>query len=194
MSPGVEPPPNLPARFGRIGTIARWKPVHLGHAAVLQSLAERAEEVLIGVGSTNRYDLRNPFGPEESEEMIRRAMGDRRGYRLVRVPDLGQGPRWRSMVETLFGPLELFVTANAYVRDLLRNVYPIAHPVWLIPPERRVALNATMVRQEMARGDAWRDLVPPAVASYLESAGLVERLRREFGPETLAGHTPPPVN
>jgi nicotinamide-nucleotide adenylyltransferase len=168
--------------------------VHLGHAAVLEALLDRADEVLIGVGSTNRYDVRNPWDPGETEEMLRRVLGARESYRLLRVPDLGHGPKWRAMVATLFGPLDLFVTANAYVRDLLREVYPIAHPVWLIPPERRIAVDGTMVRREMARGEGWRGLVPPAVAAYLDENGLVGRFRREFGAATLEADGGSPVD
>jgi nicotinamide-nucleotide adenylyltransferase len=168
---------------GHIGTIARWKPVHLGHAAVLEAIVDRADEALIGIGSSNRYDPRNPWSPEESEAMVRLALGERRNYRCVRVPDLGHGPRWRAMVESLFGSQDLFVTANPYVRDLLAPLYRIAHPVWLIPPERQIALDATRVRHEMALGEGWRPLVPPAVAEYLDAGGLVDRFRHEFGPE-----------
>jgi nicotinamide-nucleotide adenylyltransferase len=41
--------------------VARWKPVHRGHAVVLRALSDRAEQALIGIGSSNRYDSRNPF-------------------------------------------------------------------------------------------------------------------------------------
>jgi nicotinamide-nucleotide adenylyltransferase len=180
--------------MGRIGMIARWRPVHLGHVAVLEALVERADELLVGLGSTNRYDSRNPWSPEETEAMLRRVLGGRKNYRLLRAPDLGNGPRWRGMVAGLFGPLDLFVTANAGVRELLKEVYAIAHPVWLIPPERRVALDGTRVRREMARGEGWRGLVPPAVAAYLDDGGLVERFRREFGAETVATEGRSPVN
>ena len=33
-------------------------------------------------------------------------------------------------------------------------------PVELVPEEERIAIDGTMVRREMARGDGWRDLVP----------------------------------
>ena len=174
--------------------VARWKPVHVGHAAVLQGLVARADQVLLGVGSTNRYDARNPFSPEESEEMLRRVLPPGAPVSLLRVPDLGHGPRWRAMLRALFGPLDLFVTANPWVRDLLRDVYPVAHPVWLVPPERQVAVDATRVRLEMARGEGWRGLVPPPVAGYLDGAGLVERFRREFGAATLAAEGESPVD
>lgn len=185
---------SLPTHLARIGMVARWKPVHLGHAAVLEALVARADETLLGLGSTNRYDARNPWSPEETEEMVGRVLGAGGSYRLLRVPDLGHAARWREMVLGLFGRLDLFVTANTYVRDLLQDDYEIAHPVWLIPPERRVAVDGTRVRREMARGEAWRGLVPPAVAGYLDQAGLVERFRREFGATTLEAGGRSPVD
>jgi nicotinamide-nucleotide adenylyltransferase len=189
----TEPLPIL-SRVPRIGMVARWKPVHLGHAAVLEALLERGEHVSIGIGSSNRYGLQNPFTAAESAEMIRLVLGDRQGYAIVEVPDLGHGPRWRAMVADLMGPLDLFVTANAYVRDLMREVYRVVHPVSLLPPERRIPLDGTRVRKAMARGEAWRDMVPPEVASYLERKGLVQRFRREFGLATLALDAPEPVD
>lgn len=170
--------------------IARWKPVHLGHAAVLEALAEHADEVLVGIGSSNRYDVRNPFTPGESEAMIRLVLGGGGGYTVVHVPDLGHGPRWRAMVTGLLGPLDLFVTANEYVRDLMREVYRVVHPVQLLAPERRVRLDATTVRRAMARGEAWKEMVPPAVAAFIEAEGLDRRFRREFGLATLALDAP----
>lgn len=118
--------------------------------------------------------------------MIRLVLAGRENFELVDVPDLGHGPRWRAMVVGMFGPLDLFATANAYVRSLLEHDYRVVHPVWLISPDRRVAVDGTMVRRRMARSDDWRALVPPVVAGYLDEHGLVDRFRREFGAETVA--------
>jgi len=166
--------------------VARWKPVHLGHAAVLEALTERADRVVVGIGSSNRYDATNPFTARETVEMIRIALAGRANYTLTGIPDLGHGPRWRRMVLEVFGPLDLFVTANPYVRDLLKDDYSVVHPGWLVPPERHVAIDGTMVRRRMARGENWRELVPADVAAFLDCRGLVDRFVREFGPETIA--------
>src|SRR4030042_230593 len=99
--------------------VARWKPVHLGHAAVLRGLRAAADEILIGLGSSNRYDARNPFTPAETADMIRLVLGQERDYRLIEVPDLNDGPRWRLMILERFGALDVFVTANGYVASLL---------------------------------------------------------------------------
>jgi nicotinamide-nucleotide adenylyltransferase len=211
--------------------IARWRPVHRGHLAVLRALCDAAAEALIGIGSANRYNLRNPFTLEETTDMLRLALAGRGGseaagretrsvsplaplgrggseaagretrsvsplaphrrenYRLIPVPDLDDGPRWRVMVREMFGPLDAFVTDNPYVASLLREDYRLLRPVELIAETDRVAIDGTMVRAAMARGGEWQRLVPPEVAAYMTARGLDERFRREFGLQTLALET-----
>lgn len=177
----------IPPRVSRLGVVARFKPVHLGHLSMLEAVLSRTEHLSVGLGSSNRHDLRNPWSCAESEQMLRRALGDRSdAIRFVPIPDLGDGPRWRELLSSSLGPLDLFVTANEYVRDLMQKHYPVVHPLSLIPADRRVRVDGTQVRRAMARGEDWRALVPAAVAEYLEGEGLVERFRREFGLETLA--------
>lgn len=170
--------------------IARWKPVHWGQLPVLRALCECAEHAFIGIGSANRYNARNPFTLDETTAMLNIALADYDNYTLIAVPDLDDGPRWRMMVLRIFGPLDAFVTANPYTASLLQDDYPLIRPITLVPPEARIAINGTMVRLALARGDpAWRNLVPPAIADYLHTHHLATRFRREFGLETLALET-----
>lgn len=187
--------PTMPSRernvrhtdhFQRIGMIARWRPVHRGHEPVLRALCKRASTALIGVGSSNRYNLRNPFTLDETIDMIRLVIAGPEDYTLIPVPDLDDGPRWRKLVTDLFGSLDLFVTDNPYVSSLLSKDYRIIKPVELVPEDKRIAINGTMVRRAMARGGDWRDLVPEEVADYITARQLDERFRREFGLQTLA--------
>jgi nicotinamide-nucleotide adenylyltransferase len=172
----------------RTGLVCRWKPVHRGHSALLETLCERSSHVVIGLGSPNKRDERNPFSAEESAHMIELVLRPRfRNFELVSVPDLGDGPRWARMVAGLFGELDLFVTANAWVHELMESYYPVSHPSKLVPREKHVPIDGTLVRAAMARGERWRELVPPPVAAYLEQDGLVSRFRREFGLQLLAG-------
>ncbi len=172
--------------FQRIGMIARWRPVHRGHAPILRALCERASTALVGIGSSNRYNLRNPFTLEETTDMIRQVLAGLDNYTLIPVPDLDDGPRWRKMVTDLFGSLDLFVTDNPYVSSLLSGDYRVIKPVELVPRDERIAIDGTMVRRTMARGGDWRDLVPKGVADYITARQLDERFRREFGLQTLA--------
>ncbi len=166
--------------------VARWRPVHLGHVPVLKGLCDSADHALIGIGSANRYNARNPFTIEETEAMIRPVLDGFDNYDLIRVNDLDDGPRWRAMIVRMFGPLDAFFTANPYVANLLSSDYEVHHPIALVPEDSRIAIDGTMVRRAMARGEHWRDLVPGSVATYLETHHLDDRFRREFGLETLA--------
>ena len=172
--------------FERVGMVARWRPVHLGQSPVLRALCDRADHALIGIGSSNRYNLRNPFTLEVTSDMIRLVLAGRENYTLVPVPDLDDGPRWREMILDLFGPLDLFVTDNPYVASLLTGDFTITRPVTLVPEHEKVPIDGTMVRREMARGDGWCTLVPPEVAEYISLNQLDERFRREFGLAALA--------
>ena len=153
---------------------------------MLRALCDHADHALIGIGSSNRYNLRNPFTLEETSDMISLVLAGCENYTLVPVPDLDDGPRWREMILDLFGLLDLFVTDNPYVASLLTDDYTITRPVTLVPNHEKVPIDGTMVRREMARGDGWRPLVPPEVAEYISLNQLDERFRREFGLGTLA--------
>jgi len=174
------------ARLGTAGMVARFKPLHNGHLAVLDAVLDRADELVIGIGSPNKYDNRNPFTAAESEQMIRLALEGRSNYRIIHVKDLDDGPRWKEMVPQLFGRLDTFVTANDYVAQLLKDKYAIVDPRTLLPPDRKVRVCATMVRYAIAANADWQDLVPAKVAGYITANKLDERVRREFGLKLLS--------
>ncbi len=172
---------------GRVGMVARFKPLHNGHAVILETIGKKADEFLIGLGSANIYDHRNPWTADESRGMIDAFLSPRlTNYAFIEVIDLFDGPKWRLQILDRFGALDAFVTANDYVRTLLDNDYTILHPLAVIPPASRTPVTGTDVRYAMATSVPWRPLVPPAVADYLTEKGLVERFRTEFGLETLA--------
>lgn len=174
---------------GRVGFVARFRPPHLGHAAILVALAREAETLVVGIGSSNRRDLDNPFTGEETADLLRPLLPEGR-FELHLLPDLYDGPRWAAMVRERFGEIDRFVTANPYVRSLVEGFWTVEHPLALLDPSERVAVDGKGVRRAMARGEEWARLVPPEVARALRAQGLVRRFREEFGLETLAREAP----
>ncbi len=180
-------------KLRNLGFVGRFKPLHNGGLVVLEELCKKADELLIGIGSCNKYNLRNPFTAEESAEMIDLALSQRfSNYRVIQIPDFAQipeyrdGQKWKQYVLEKFGGLAYFVSSNEFVRALLQDSYKIIHPAELIPKEKLQKIKSTQVRVEMARFGNWKDLVPEKVAKYLEENGIVERFRKEFGLQTLA--------
>ncbi|MFH1917242.1 MAG: hypothetical protein ABIJ21_08335 [Nanoarchaeota archaeon] len=184
--------------LGRVGVIGRWKPLHNGAAAMLESICSQAEHVLVGIGSSNtngtvqKYNRRNPFTPRETKDMIDLLLQPRfTNYETLFIPDYGHQPecrdgqKWREHVVSAYGSLDHFITSNPYVATLLKDDYDIIHPGTIVPRSLWTRLRATEVRIAMAKGEGWRELVPGPVAAYLKTNHLVKRFREEFGLETI---------
>ena len=181
--------------LGRIGVVGRWKPMHYGGAILLETLCHYSDHVVIGIGSSNKHNLRNPFTAEESQDMIDSFLSPRHNnYSFIHVPDFAHlpqyadGQKWKQYMTENYGSLDHFVSGNDYVCNLLSDTYDIIHPAGLIHPDHRVKVKGTQVRVEMAKGTAWRLLVPDEVEQYLDNHNLIDRFRKEFGIQTLTSY------
>lgn len=179
--------------LGTVGLVCRFRPLHNGSALMLDTLCANADHVKIGIGGSNKYDLRHPFTTQETETALHRFLKPKYdNYNIIHVPDFGHipafrdGGKWTEYVTETFGTLDYFVTANGYVEELLKDHYRIIHPASLIPADRHIRLRGTMVRLAMAAGGDYRAMMPPEAVDYYEQNGLVQRFRREFGLQTLA--------
>ena len=179
-------------KLGKVGVIGRFKPLHIGAQVMLETICKLADEVIIGIGSSNKYNYRNPFTAEESKDMIDLVLEEYDNYNVILVPDfahLGEehkdGQSWVNYVTNVFGELDYFVTGNAYVKELLSPHYEIIHPSMLISEDQCIIMRASEVRYKMAQDNIWKKFVPVQVTLYLESNQLVSRFKKEFGLETL---------
>ena len=179
--------------LGRVGVIGRFRPLHLGATVMLESLCEQSEHVIIGIGSTNKYNLRNPFTPQEVEDMLHLVLSPKyNNYEIVRIPDFAHedgfadGQRWVQEVRNMYQNLDAFVSGNPWTEKLLQPHYQIIHPAELIPKENWVYCKGSIVRMAMAKNEDWERLVRPEVATYMKERKLDERFKREFGLETIA--------
>ena len=178
--------------LGIVGLIGRFKPLHNGGALMLENICKRSNHVIIGLGSSNKYNLRNPFTAQESKEMIDAFLSTKySNYSFVFIPDYAHipkyknGEKWKQEIIKKFGKLDYFISGNEYVIKLLSDNYKVIHPVSLIPVEQQIILRATRVRYEIALENNWKKLVPKKVVGYLEK-GLIQRFIRQFGLETIA--------
>jgi nicotinamide-nucleotide adenylyltransferase len=183
---------NIPDRIGNVGLIGRFKPLHNGAYIMLEEACKRADEVRIGIGSSNIHDLRNPFTAEESHDMIDLVLSPRfSNYKVIYVPDFAQipkyrnGKKWKNYIIKEFDGLDYFISSNPYVIELLKDSYSILPAFDFIPPKKRTCLKATLVRLEMAQFRDWETMVPDPVVKYLKENKIVDRFREEFGLQTI---------
>ena len=107
--------------------IGRFQPFHLGHLdAVLFGLS-RAENLSIGIGSSNKSnERRNPFSAEERTEMIissiESSMIDR--LKIFDIPDVDNHEKWTFEIDQIVPKYDVVFSNDEFTKTLFekRNI------------------------------------------------------------------------
>lgn len=159
--------------------IGRFQPFHGGHLGLVRTILARrpGDRLLIGIGSAEQsYTWKNPFTAGERFEMIARALAEAKleGVDVVPVPDIDRHAIWVRYLEGLLPPFGRVYTNNPLTRLLFERA---GYDVEGLPLLDRRRFEGEHLRERLARGRGWKELVPPAVARYLSSLDAPARLR-----------------
>lgn len=171
--------------------IGRFQPFHLGHLAVVRTIRSTSpdRELLVVIGSAEAsYTWENPFTAGERFEMIERACREARigGVAVVPVPDIRRHAMWVAYLVGYLPPFETVHTNNPLTRLLFEKAGFAVDSPPLVDRER---FEGASIRRRLAAGEPVRDLLPPSVASYLESISAARRLAM-LRPASTNGPTP----
>jgi len=161
--------------------VGRFQPFHLGHLSVVRDILEESEKVIILLGSANEKSTpENPFSVREREEMIKRVL-DSAGIKMFRighVRDFHNDEQWTAAVEKSFR-FEVVYSQNPWtIRCFKKAGYTVKRHVLY----DRGKYSGVRIRQRMASGLEWKNLVPGAVYDYIgdiDGEGRVRRLYRK---------------
>jgi len=148
--------------------IGRFQPFHLGHLdAVLFGLS-RAENLFIGIGSSNKSNERkNPFSAEERTEMIissiESSMIDR--LKIFDIPDVDNHEKWTFEIDQIVPKYDVVFTNDEFTKTLFEKRKIDVIPVVLKDREK---FSGTNVRQLITDDKNWQDLVPRGTRKVLD--------------------------
>jgi len=74
--------------------IGRFQPFHNGHFGMINWAMERCESLVIGIGSPNKHDSKNPFYFHQRKDMIMLSLPLDAKYEIVPIPDVGNNEKW----------------------------------------------------------------------------------------------------
>ncbi len=159
--------------------MGRFQPFHKGHLEVVRRILSENDEIIVAVGSANfNYHVKSPFTAGERiwmiHEALREAGVDLSRVYIVAYPNIENNAAWYAHIRSLFPPFDRAYTGNPLTQILLKEAGVEVVPLKMI---QRELYCATTIRERMIRGEAWEDLVPPAVARIIKSINGVERLR-----------------
>jgi nicotinamide-nucleotide adenylyltransferase len=163
--------------------IGRFQPYHQGHHAMVERIADDVDELVLGIGSADQsHTARNPFTAGERVEMVTKATAemDLITY-AVPIEDLNRNAVWVSHVQSMSPRFDVAYSNNPLVVRLFGEA---GVDVRQSPMFRREEFEGAEVRERMADGGDWQELVPSTVVETIEEIDGVNRLREVTDSDT----------
>lgn len=160
--------------------IGRMQPVHKGHISVIKDTLEEVDELIIGIGSSDKsHTNSNPFTGGERILMLTKALReyniDPSRYYIIPLEDISCNSLWVGHVKMLTPPFNNVYSGNSLVQQLFEEEnYPVTQP----PLFNRTEYSGTEVRKRILNNGDWKALVPPSVAKVIEDIKGVERIQK----------------
>jgi nicotinamide-nucleotide adenylyltransferase len=162
--------------------IGRFQPLHHGHLYLFRYALSRAEELVIGIGSSQFCcQPRNPLSAGERMELIVRTLR-REGFPLEKIfisciPDT-QSPEenWGLIVLDRVPRIDIAFSNDP---ETVRCLKEVGIHVENVPFFKREVYEATKIRELILKGDSsWRSLVPESSLDFLIEVDFEGRVRR----------------
>ena len=157
--------------------IGRFQPFHKGHKESIESISEKVDEIVIGIGSADSsHNSKNPFTAGERIRMIQRSL-QIEGTNIYTIPivDIDRNSVWVSHVESLSPDFSVVYTNNKLVTRLFEEA---GYKVKNHEKVSRDVLSGTEIRKRIVEDEDWEDLVPSAVVDQIERLDGKERIKR----------------
>ncbi|MGD6851523.1 MAG: nicotinamide-nucleotide adenylyltransferase [Candidatus Bathyarchaeia archaeon] len=159
--------------------VGRFQPFHIGHQDAIKYALQNVDELVIVIGSAQySHNNHNPFTAGERLVMVRRALAEAKvDYAklwVVPVPDVHLHMLWVSAVEGYTPKFNVVFSNEPLTRRLFMEA---GYEVKELPLFDRQLYMSTLIRERMVKGNNWRELVPKAVADFIDEIDGVNRVR-----------------
>jgi nicotinamide-nucleotide adenylyltransferase len=157
--------------------IGRFQPYHNGHQSVLEMIARKEDEIVIGVGSAQlSHEPENPFTAGERVLMIHAALQNLEcPIYVIPIEDIRRNALWVAHVRSMAPPFDHIYSSNPLVMRLFgEEGLAVQSPAMY----ERDTHSGTEIRRRMILGEPWEYLVPPAAAQVIREIDGVERIRQ----------------
>ena len=158
--------------------IGRFQPVHKGHLLVIKEILESCDEIIIGIGSSEKANVRdNPFLFQERKEMLEISLTEANisNYKIIPVPDVGNDTLWIGQIIKNAPKFEVIYTNNEWTKKCFEKKGIEARETAYFEP-----YNGSDIRLKIGRDEPWQDLVPPAAISYIEKINGITRIKQSL--------------
>ena len=158
--------------------IGRFQPFHKGHLTAVNFGLSQVENLWIGIGSSNKNnEKRNPFSADERKEMILSSL-DKLTLNRVQifyVPDINDHAKWTYHVDSIVPKYDVVFSNDNFTIALYQKRGIKIIPVPLL---QREVISGTNIREMIAMGKNWMELVPEGTKNILLKIDAERRLSK----------------
>ena len=158
--------------------IGRFQPFHNGHLAAVNFGLSQVENLWVGIGSSNKSnEKRNPFSGDERKEMIMSSL-DKSVLSRIQVfyiPDIGDHEKWTFHVDSIVPKYDIVFSNDDFTTTLYQKR---GIKVVQVPLLQREMISGTNIREMIATGKNWAELVPEGTKKVLLQIDAQRRLSK----------------
>src|SRR3989344_7845542 len=106
--------------------VGRFQPLHKGNLFLIKKALEKADKIIIGIGSANMSDENNPIDFETRKKVIKavaykeKIFGDRL-IKIVPLDDFFDDKKWLKNLEKQVGKFDLAFGNNDWTNNILKK-------------------------------------------------------------------------
>ncbi len=151
--------------------IGRFQPFHKGHFHVIKHALKQCDKLVIGIGSDNIIDNKNPIDAKTRELIIRKSIiewgvEDKR-ITIVHISDYPDNDNlWFENLCKISPKFDVLFSGNEHVIKILTS-----HGIKAIKPKQlfRSSLSGTIIRERIRKGDKLSGEIAQSVEELIYS-------------------------
>ncbi len=130
--------------------LGRFQPFHRGHQYLIEKALEQCESVIVGVGSVNVEDEKNPFSFEDRKKQISEALKKQKYYsRIISIIPLDDNPDddvWLAELLKKAGKIDVVFGNNEWPNEIFEKA---GFKVVRVPLYKRNIYEGTKIRAKL---------------------------------------------
>ena len=148
--------------------VGRFQPFHKGHLFLIKKALEKANKIIIGIGSANIIDENNPIDFETRKKVIK-AVFYKEGIedkliKIVPLSDYFDDKKWLLNLVKQVGKFDLTLGHNEWTNNILKKA---GYKVLKVDYYKRPLYEGWRIRKLIKEGKKWQDRVPKYIVSWL---------------------------
>lgn len=162
----------------RVVFVGRFQPFHRGHLSVIVDLLEKFDQVLVVIGSADKFRTpENPFTVGERHAMVKATLDDlgvaSDRFKVVPLPDIGDDAKWPKHLAAVCPPFTtVAITDNPKVAALFEKNTKKK----VLKTKMKYRISATVVREAILQGEDLAKYLPAPVVAFLQKIGAARKI------------------